>query len=63
MKRKVNRIPGAHGYKTIIVEFDAKPIPITPEVLARPRIGVPPRPPIEGNGDKPARPKRKKKSD
>ena len=63
MKRRVNRIPEAECYKMPLVELTLEGIPITPEVLARPRIGVPPRPPIEDNGEKPARPKRKKKAD
>jgi len=63
MKRKVHRIPGAHAYNTILVELNLEALPVTPDVKLEPRKGRPPRHPVEGNSEKPARPKRKKKSD
>lgn len=48
---------------TILVEFVAKLIPITPEMRLEPRYGRPPRPKTEANGESSVRPKRKKKSD
>lgn len=63
MKRKVNRVPGAHMHNSILVELSLEAIPVTPEMKLEPRKGRPQRPPVAGNGEKPARPKRKKKSD